>query len=102
MRKDTENVYCAEWFGPKLLLLRNLSFPEGSGLADERNQLVLFVGKMAAAQRDLEEVRRQACGRIYHPVAVVCAGRGKIASLWGWLRQSSVSQVHSRRDVVDS
>ena len=102
MEKNTQVTFSAEWFGAMLLFLRGLSFPEGSGLVDQRDQLVQFVEEMAAAQRDLEDVRRQACGRIHHPIDVVFAAREKIGSLWGWLRRSSVSQVHSRRDVVDS
>ena len=102
MEKNTQVPYSAEWFGAMLLFLRGLSFPEGSGLVDQRDQLVLFVEQMAAAQKDLEDVRRKACGRIRHPVDVVYAARERIGSLWGWLRRSSVSRAHSTRDVVDS
>lgn len=102
MEKNTEVPYCTEWFGAMLLFIRGLSFPEGSALVDQRDQLVLFMEEMVAAQKDLEDVRRQACGRIHHPVNVVYAAREKIASLWGWFRGSSVSQIHSRRDVVDT
>lgn len=101
MEKNTHIPFNAEWFGAMLLFLRGLSFPEGSGLVDQRDQLALFMEEMAAAQRDLEDLRRLVRGRIRHPVDVVCAARERIAYFWGWLRRSSVSQVHTR-DVVDS
>ncbi|MBI4992911.1 MAG: hypothetical protein HZC26_02135 [Candidatus Magasanikbacteria bacterium] len=101
MEKNTQVPYNAEWFGAMFLFLRGLSFPEGSAFVDQRDQLVQFMEEMAAAQKDLEDVRRQAGGRIYHPINVVYAARENIGSLWGWFRRSSVSQIHSKRDVVD-
>lgn len=102
MEKNTRASFNTEWFGTMLLFLRGLSFPEGSGFVDQRDQLILFVEEMATAQKDLEDVRRKACGRIRHPANVVYAARERVGSLQGWLNRSSVSRLHSTRDVVDS